>query len=71
MCAFTFAWSVAGLRRLLPQRGPVLWLYSSLLAHFVRRQLHAQGTGRHDRDEIMRISSVNLNAIRDYLGIDK
>ena len=30
-----------------------------------------QGTGRLHRDEIMRISSVNLNAIRDYLGIDK
>ena len=68
MCAFTFAFSLAGLRSLLPERGIVLWLYSTFLSRLVCKQLHAQGTGRHSKDEIMSICVHNINAIREYLG---
>lgn len=33
-----------------------------------RRQLHAQGLGRHGADEILEIARRDLNALSDYLG---
>ncbi len=68
MCALTFGYSLDSLGTLLPQTGFTLWLYCHLLAFFVRRQLHAQGTGRHSRDEIFHISIQDVQALQSFIG---
>ena len=40
-----------------------------MVASNVKKQLHAQGIGRHTREEVEHIGEIDLDAISVYLGM--
>ena len=50
--------------------GPTIpwWILKYVVASNVKKQLHAQGIGRHTREEVEHIGEIDLDAISVYLG---
>ena len=51
--------------------GPTMpgWFLKYVVASTVKKQLYAQGIGRHTREEVEHIGEIDLNAISVYLGM--
>jgi glutathione S-transferase len=47
---------------------PLRWVVPHLARRGLRRQLHAQGMGRHSREEIMQIGCRDIAALAAFLG---
>jgi len=47
---------------------PLRWILPHLARRGLRRQMHAQGMGRHSRDEIMQIGCRDVAALAVFLG---
>ena len=54
------------LKKLLP---PMPWYAIPLYRHYLKKQTHAQGMGRHTLEELQHIGRMNLRALSDFMGM--
>ena len=69
MCYMTFTGDVTSLYSVMPYKGLKLRVVARILQWFVKRQLWAQGMGRHSREEVKKMATSDVAAISQYLGI--
>ena len=64
----SFSDDITSVSSIMPYSGLKRWFITRVLRFFVKRQLYAQGTGRHNKQEVENIAQKDMEALSNYLG---